>query len=116
MAGRNRAASRNRSARALSHFLGTSSQISISGIPTTDGRIKFEAWWAIKDLNLGPLPCEGSALTTELIAQKGMDFCNRRTEELQLQAAALQEKIQGVARSIASVVKGKDDVIQLALV
>jgi len=20
-------------------------------------------WWAIKDLNLGPLPCEGSALT-----------------------------------------------------
>ena len=25
-------------------------------------------WWAIKDLNLGPLPCEGSALTTELIA------------------------------------------------
>jgi hypothetical protein len=29
-------------------------------------------WWAIKDLNLGPLPCEGSALTTELIAR----FCN----------------------------------------
>jgi hypothetical protein len=26
-------------------------------------------WWAIKDLNLGPLPCEGSALTTELIAR-----------------------------------------------
>jgi len=20
-------------------------------------------WWATKDLNLGPLPCEGSALT-----------------------------------------------------
>jgi MoxR-like ATPase len=45
-----------------------------------------------------------------------MNFCNRRTEELQLQAAALHEKINAVARSIASVVKGKDDVIQLALV
>src|SRR5580704_18569601 len=26
-------------------------------------------WWATKDLNLGPLPCEGSALTTELVAR-----------------------------------------------
>ena len=26
-------------------------------------------WWAIKDLNLGPLACEASALTTELIAR-----------------------------------------------
>ena len=23
----------------------------------------YKRWWAIKDLNLGPLPCEGSALT-----------------------------------------------------
>ena len=29
-------------------------------------------WWAIKDLNLGPLPCEGSALTTELNARPTM--------------------------------------------
>jgi hypothetical protein len=35
-------------------------------------RISIGRWWAIKDLNLGPLPCEGSALTTELIAR----FCN----------------------------------------
>ena len=28
------------------------------------------AWWAIKDLNLGPLACEASALTTELIAHE----------------------------------------------
>src|ERR1700735_2989529 len=34
-------------------------------------RIQIGRWWAIKDLNLGPLPCEGSALTTELIAR----FC-----------------------------------------
>jgi hypothetical protein len=32
-----------------------------------------EEWWATKDLNLGPLPCEGSALTTELVA-RGTDF------------------------------------------
>jgi hypothetical protein len=32
-------------------------------------RIRESGWWAIKDLNLGPLPCEGSALTTELIAR-----------------------------------------------
>ena len=25
-------------------------------------------WWAIEDLNLGPLACEASALTAELIA------------------------------------------------
>ena len=25
-------------------------------------------WWAMQDLNLRPLPCEGSALATELIA------------------------------------------------
>jgi hypothetical protein len=30
---------------------------------------KQKAWWATKDLNLGPLPCEGSALTTELVAR-----------------------------------------------
>jgi hypothetical protein len=29
-----------------------------------ESRTKWESgWWAIKDLNLGPLPCEGSALT-----------------------------------------------------
>jgi hypothetical protein len=30
-----------------------------------DGRMNAwrEAWWATKDLNLGPLPCEGNALT-----------------------------------------------------
>ena len=27
-------------------------------------------WWAIEDLNLGPLACEASALTTELTAQR----------------------------------------------
>ena len=31
-------------------------------------------WWAIEDLNLGPLACEASALTTELIAQIGSAF------------------------------------------
>src|SRR5580704_11433413 len=39
-------------------------------------------WWATKDLNLGPLPCEGSALTTELVAH-GTYFCSRRPRELQ---------------------------------
>jgi hypothetical protein len=34
-----------------------------------DGNMEWrEEWWAIKDLNLGPLACEASALTTELIA------------------------------------------------
>jgi hypothetical protein len=28
------------------------------------------AWWAIKDLNLGPLACEASTLTAELIAHE----------------------------------------------
>ena len=27
------------------------------------------AWWAREDLNLGPLPCQGSALTPELRAR-----------------------------------------------
>ena len=31
-------------------------------------------WWAVEDLNLGPLACEASALTTELIAQIGSAF------------------------------------------
>ena len=36
-------------------------------------------WWAIEDLNLGPLACEASALTTELIAQIGSaSYCNVR--------------------------------------
>ena len=30
-------------------------------------------WWAIEDLNLGPLACEASALTTELIARASVD-------------------------------------------
>jgi hypothetical protein len=32
--------------------------------------ITWGEWWATKDLNLGPLPCEGSALTTELVAHR----------------------------------------------
>jgi hypothetical protein len=53
------------------HFLGTGYQITISSSPASGGRIKARRgeWWATKDLNLGPLPCEGSALTTELVAQ-----------------------------------------------
>jgi hypothetical protein len=39
-----------------------------STVETRTAKSKF-GWWAIKDLNLGPLPCEGSALTTELIAR-----------------------------------------------
>ena len=27
-----------------------------------------QQWWAVEDLNLGPLACEASALTTELTA------------------------------------------------
>src|SRR5271154_1110434 len=34
-------------------------------------------WWATKDLNLGPLPCEGSALTTELVAHAVRQFRGR---------------------------------------
>src|SRR6266566_4062285 len=61
------------------------------------------AWWAIKDLNLGPLACEASALTTELIAHEPMlpewtlsrasfwrapslaapDVCNRSDQDFQ---------------------------------
>ncbi len=33
----------------------------------TDSR-RVLMWWAIEDLNLGPLACEASALTAELIA------------------------------------------------
>ncbi len=31
--------------------------------------VRPEAWWAREDLNLGPLPCQGSALTPELRAR-----------------------------------------------
>src|SRR5580692_13200329 len=41
-------------------------------------------WWATKDLNLGPLPCEGSALTTELVAHAVRHFrgCGEFPEQL----------------------------------
>ena len=84
---------------------------------------RIGAWWAIKDLNLGPLPCEGSALTTELIArsarQPQLTFCSRRPRELQTapntSLAASSSRLAELQRSIARVVKGKDDVINLAL-
>src|SRR5882672_628151 len=41
------------------------------------------AWWAIKDLNLGPLACEASALTTELIAHEPRFVCNRTAWDFQ---------------------------------
>jgi MoxR-like ATPase len=74
-------------------------------------------WWAIKDLNLGPLPCEGSALTTELIARTQTQFCNRRACELQSTTAnaSVGSRLADLKRSISAVVKGKDDVIQMAL-
>src|SRR5665811_90018 len=40
-------------------------------------------WWAIKDLNLGPLACEASALTTELIARKSSFVCSRSDRDFQ---------------------------------
>src|SRR5215472_14695977 len=73
-------------------------------------------WWAIKDLNLGPLPCEGSALTTELIAPAGLNFCSRRSCELQTSTANLSSRLHDLQRSISTVVKGKEQVIQTALV
>src|ERR1700686_1695667 len=42
-----------------------------------------EEWWAIKDLNLGPLACEASALTTELIAHKTSFVCSRSHRDFQ---------------------------------
>jgi MoxR-like ATPase len=80
-------------------------------------------WWAIKDLNLGPLPCEGSALTTELIArttyQRQLSFSSRRPSELQTMisttVATASSRLAELQRSIAKVVKGKEDVIHLAL-
>jgi hypothetical protein len=35
---------------------------------TDSGTPVYQAWWAREDLNLGPLPCQGSALTPELRA------------------------------------------------
>ena len=32
------------------------------------GSLMYQGWWAREDLNLGPLPCQGSALTPELRA------------------------------------------------
>src|ERR1700730_1903419 len=40
-------------------------------------------WWAIKDLNLGHLACEASALTTELIALKTSFVCSRSDRDFQ---------------------------------
>src|SRR5277367_1283045 len=45
---------------------------------TIGGRTEqWGEWWATKDLNLGPLPCEGSALTTELVAHAVRQFRGR---------------------------------------
>ena len=33
------------------------------------GGPRNRSWWAREDLNLGPLPCQGSALTPELRAR-----------------------------------------------
>src|SRR5580704_18519192 len=48
-------------------------------------------WWATKDLNLGPLPCEGSALTTELVAHAVQNFrgCGDFPEKLPKAAAVV---------------------------
>ena len=32
--------------------------------------LDMRMWWAVEDLNLGPLACEASALTTELTAPR----------------------------------------------
>ncbi len=86
-----------------------------------------EEWWATKDLNLGPLPCEGSALTTELVARQFDEensrhgtgatrtFCSRRQRELQSTTTTASTRLSALLRSISSVVRGKEDVIQLAL-
>ncbi len=48
------------------HF-GTYRPLSLDPLQT-DGADSRQFWWAIEDLNLGPLACEASALTAELIA------------------------------------------------
>jgi hypothetical protein len=53
------------------------------GHPIRNGRIKMKQekkWWAMKDLNLRPLACEASALTTELIARFGGCSGNKRLQ------------------------------------
>ena len=44
------------------------------GCPGTLSAHPTRLWWAIEDLNLGPLACEASALTTELTARVPASF------------------------------------------
>src|ERR1700731_1560841 len=94
-------------------------------------------WWAIKDLNLGPLACEASALTTELIAHEpdfnigglhasheafsvkvepAPDVCNRSDQDFQPMTTATANQIAQLQSSISRVIRGKDEVIRLAIV
>src|SRR5258708_13881746 len=74
------------------------------------------AWWAIKDLNLGPLACEASALTSELIADEPRFLCNRSTWDFQPMTTATANQIAQLQSSIARVIRGKDEVIRLSIV
>ena len=49
------------------HF-GTAMPLSLDPLHA-HGAESRQVWWAIEDLNLGPLACEASALTAELTAQ-----------------------------------------------
>jgi MoxR-like ATPase len=73
-------------------------------------------WWAIKDLNLGPLACEASALTTELIAHEPTFVCNRSAGDFQPMTTATVSRIPQLQSSIARVIRGKDEVIRLSIV
>src|ERR1700686_2789739 len=77
-------------------------------------------WWAIKDLNLGPLACEASALTTELIAHGPRVVCNRSARYFQPMTTAMttatSNQIAQLQSSISRVIRGKDEVIRLAIV
>ena len=75
-----------------------------------------QVWWAIKDLNLGPLACEASALTTELIARKATFVCNRCATDFQPMTTATSNQIAQLQSSIARVIRGKDEVIRLTIV
>ena len=41
-----------------------------------------QLWWAVEDLNLGPLACEASALTTELTARLGVHIYGTKKRPL----------------------------------
>src|SRR6202140_1690539 len=73
-------------------------------------------WWAIKDLNLGPLACEASALTTELVAHEPTFVCNRSDRYFQPMTIATSNQIAQLQSSISRVIRGKDEVIRLAIV